>query len=36
MGELSDLGVRVLTLTQIDSNVDQSSEHQFLGIMLLQ
>lgn len=32
MGKLSDLGVKALTLTQIDSNVDQSSEHQFLGI----
>jgi len=32
MGKLSDLGVKALTLTQIDSNIDQTSEHQFLGI----
>ena len=32
MSGLSDLGVQALTLTEIESKVDQSSEHQFLAV----
>lgn len=32
MAGLSDAGVQALTLTQIDSKIDQSSEHQFLAV----
>ncbi|MGO3384967.1 MAG: DUF6616 family protein [Acinetobacter guillouiae] len=32
MGGLSSLGVELLTLTEIDTAVDQSSHHRFMGI----
>lgn len=32
MGNLSDIGVEVLTLTETVHKIDQASEHQFLGI----
>jgi hypothetical protein len=32
MGQLTEQGVKALTLTQIDAQIDQSSEHQFLGV----
>lgn len=32
MGELSSLGVEVLALTETEHDIDQSSEHRFLGI----
>lgn len=32
MAGLSDAGVKALTLTQIDSKIDQSSDHQFLAV----
>jgi len=32
MGDLSSLGVELLTLTEIDSSIDRSSKHRFLGI----
>lgn len=32
MSQLTELGVKALTLSHIDSKVDQCSEHQFLGV----
>lgn len=32
MGSLSSMGVEVLTLTETVHEIDQASEHQFLGI----
>ena len=32
MGGLSSMGVELLTLTEIDTAVDQSSHHRFIGI----
>src|SRR5438445_2173459 len=32
MGGLSSLGVEVLALSETDANIDQASEHRFLGI----
>lgn len=32
MGSLSSMGVEILTLTETEPGIDQSSEHRFLGI----
>lgn len=32
MGDLSSMGVEVLTLTEIEPDIDRGSEHRFLGI----
>ena len=35
MNELSNLGIEILTLAETDPDIDQASEHRFLGLWRL-